>query len=246
MQNLFHKLFLLFSIFWIGGAQLAHCQTNNIDKGDALFKKKLYAQAKKYYLLEWEQNKSYSPRMLLRLGFIEEQEKNIPMALYYYNQFHDLTYNTDIITKIQELADEQHLQGYEFSDIDYFISIYRRFYYPIVYSIILLGFIYFSYLVIRAIQKKPWGSRPIGFLAIMALVFLINNYDIIPNSAIITNQTCLMSSPAAGADCSEIIQEGSKVIIINTEEEVWYRVLWNNQTFFIRDKHLKIIKSEIL
>ncbi len=244
MQKLLLKLWIIFIFFFLSGSINALAQSNTLlANADSLFDQGRFEEAQALYLQEWEANKRYSPQMLLKMGYIEEQAGNIPLTMFYYNQYLDLTHNTQIIPKIQELSEVHHLKGYEFSDLEYFFSLYRRYYYPIIFTIILLGLPYFIYLVVRALQKKKWGSRPIGFLIIMAIVFLLNNYDVIPDRAVIIGETCLMESPAAGAICVETIEEGNRVTVLGTEGGIWHRILWDNQTLFVRNKHLKIIKS---
>ena len=244
MQKLLQKISILFLFFFPHLSIIAQAQSNTfLHKADSLFEQGLFEDAQQLYLKEWEVNKLYSPQMLLKMGYIEEQAGNIPMTMFYYNQYLDITHNTQIIPKIQELSELHFLKGYEFSDIEYFISLYRTYYYPIIFTIILLGLPYFIYLIVRALQKKKWGSRPIGFLFIMGLVFLLNNYNVIPDRAIIIGQACLMESPAAGSICTEQIEPGNRVTILGKEGGIWYRVLWDNQTLFVRNKHLKIIQS---
>lgn len=245
MQKLLLKLLTIFIFFLFTVSVPSLSQSNTfLTKADSLFDQGHFEEAQALYLHEWEINKRYSPQMLLKMGYIEEQAGNIPLTMFYYNQYLDLTHNTHIIPKIQELSELHYLKGYEFSDIEYFVSLYRRYYYPIIFTIILLGLPYFIYLIVRAVQKKKWGSRPIGFLLIMGIVFLLNNYNIIPDRAVIIGQTCLMDSPSAGAVCIEKIDEGNRVTVIGKEAGgIWYRILWDNQTVFVRNKHLKIIQS---
>jgi tetratricopeptide (TPR) repeat protein len=244
MQKLLQKKSILFLLFFTHLGVVAQPQSNTfLHQADSLFEQGQFEEAQKLYVHEWEVNKRYSPQMLLKMGYIEEQAGNIPMTMFYYNQYLDLTHNTHIIPKIQELSELHFLKGYEFSDVEYFVSLYRRYYYPIIFTIILLGLPYFIYLIVRALQKKKWGSRPIGFLLIMGIVFLLNNYDVIPDRAIIVGQTCLMDSPAAGSECTEQIEAGNRVTVLGKEGGIWYRVLWDNQTLFVRNKHLKIIQS---
>jgi hypothetical protein len=243
MQKLLLKLSTLFLFFFTHIAGTAHAQSYTLLRADSLFDSGQLNEAQAIYLKEWNVDKLYSPRMLLKMGYIEEQRGNIPLALYYYNQFLDLTHNTQIIPKIQELSEQHHLKGYDFSDVEYFFSLYKRHYYAIIFAIILLGLPYFIYLVVRALQKKKWGSRPLGFLAILGIVFLLNNYDVIPDRAIVMEQTCLMSAPAAGALCIENISEGNRLTVLGSEGNIWYRVLWDNQTLYIRDKNIKIIQD---
>ena len=244
MQNLLVKLWIIFVFFFRVGSVTAQHQSNTyLATADSFFNEGHFEAAQELYLKEWEQNKRYSPQMLLKMGYIEEQAGHIPLSMFYYNQYFDLTHNTQIIPKIQELSEQYHLKGYEFSDFEYFVSLYRRYYYQIIFTIILLGLPYFIYLVVRAVQKKKWGSRPIGFLLIMAIVFLLNNYDVIPDRAVIISPTCLMEYPAAGSVCVEQIEAGNRVTVLGSEGSIWYRVLWDNQTLFVRNKHLKIIQS---
>jgi hypothetical protein len=243
MQKLLIKLLIIIFISYTHLTVTSHAQTYTLLKGDSLFNNGKLHLAKTLYLKEWNEEKRYSPSMLLKMGYIEEQAGDFPLALYYYNQFLDLTHNTQIIPKIQELSELHHLKGYDFSDVEYFFSLYRRYYYPIIFTILLLALPYFIYLVVRALQKKKWGSRPLGFLAILGVVFLLNNYDIIPDRAIVMEQTCLMSAPAAGAQCVENISQGNRLTVLGSEGRIWYRVLWDNQTLYIRDKNIKIIRD---
>lgn len=243
MQKLLLKLLTFLLISYTHLSITAHAQSYTLLRADSLFDNGQLNEAKALYLKEWNVDKRYSPRMLLKLGYIEEQAGNVPLALYYYNQFLDLTHNTQIIAKIQELSEQHHLKGYDFSDIEYFFSLYRRYYYPIIFTILLIGLPYFIYLVVRALQKKKWGSRPLGFLAILGVVFLLNNYDVIPDRAIVMEQTCLMNAPAAGAQCVENISQGNRLTVLGSEGTIWYRVLWDNQTLYIRDKNIKIIRD---
>ncbi len=120
-----------------------------LHRADSLFVNASYIDALPLYESLLQRLQSASPAMLLRMAFIEEGAGNYTKALYYLNLYHLQIPNAAVALKMQELAARYNLLGYEFSDLDYFMIWYDRYYLYLAIGILLLNVCIFLIIVLR-------------------------------------------------------------------------------------------------
>ena len=206
---------------------------------DSLFQAGKYTESFDIYdqLLE---GGNYSSSMLLKLAYIKEGLGDISGALYYLNLYYKETSNKLVLTKLEQMAKDHQLVGYEYSDTEFFMSLLRRFHYQIVgvlmsVSLLLLALTY--------VRKKRSGKAPlalgIAHLVTLFLLFYLINLGEGTNQGIIIDQSSyLMTGPSSGSDVVEIINKGHKVKILG-KEGIWLKIEWQGDEVFIRENKIR-------
>ncbi len=210
-----------------------------LNKADSLFTQKKYTESYDLYQQLFTQAEVYTPGMLLRMAFIREGLGDYTQALFYLNLYYRQTANKAALRKMDDLADEYNLIGYEFNDLEYFLSIYHRHFATIIYFLLTIALLWVGYMTYfkRKKNQKPVGWA-VGFVVLMlGIIYLINFGDRYRKAIISTTNSFLMEAPSAGANLVEVVDEGHRVLVIG-EHDVWTKIKWNDKTAFIRKNHL--------
>lgn len=212
-------------------------KNTHISSGDSLFAKKDYQAALLFYKKALEEDKAFSQQMLSRMAMIEESADHYVMTLYYLNTMYSYYPDSRVIQKMEDLGDKYHLSGYSYTDLEYLISIYKEYYYYIIFSLSAIGIPFIIYLFLRYRKGIGLGMRPFIFVCILGGVFYLNNYDITPSMGIIKNNCVIMEGPSSGAAIVENIDAGHRVRVIR-QDGIWYEIDWKNQNRYVRDVYL--------
>ncbi|WP_018344789.1 hypothetical protein [Cytophaga aurantiaca] len=239
MQSLQPKIFIIAALFLtlVFNTHANSLKNTNITKGDSLFTKKDYKTSLECYQKAFEEDKAFSQQMLARMAMMEEASDQYVMALYYLNTMYSYYPDSRVIQKMEDMGNQYHLSGYSYTDLEYAISIYKEYYYYIIFSISAIGFPFIIYLFMRKRKQIGLGFRPIIFLALLGAAFYLNNYDITPSMGIINNDCVIMEGPSPGSAAIEHIEAGHRVRIIK-KEGIWYEISWKDKQAFVRDVYL--------
>jgi len=210
--------------------------TNLLSTADSLFEQKQYTESLELYELLL-QNGFYTPRALARLSLIYEGLGDYTYALHYLNLYYSKIPDKNILKKMDELASRYNLVGYEYNDLVFFISLYHRYYTAIILAFLAASVLSLFYFYIKYRNNKKLGFRPLLFMFILGLAYLLSNYDIVPQRAIIKRETILMSAPSAGATLLGDINKGHRVVI-NNKQDIWCEISWQNKIVFVREDNL--------
>ncbi|MEM7298772.1 MAG: SH3 domain-containing protein [Bacteroidota bacterium] len=243
-MNKFQKSSLLFRqvsivlMLFVVNCAIANT-TERLATADSLFNKGKYTESLDIYLEILEDGK-YSPSMLLKLAYIQEGLGDVSGALYYLNLYYNETSNKQALVKLEEIAKEHQLIGYEFSDLDFFANLYHRFQYQTIGA---MGAISLFLLTMSFYSKKKKGTKPVGFVlahvfSLVILFALINFGDGSDQGIIVDQRTYLMTGPSAGADVVEVLEQGHKVRILG-REGVWVKIVWGEEEVYIRESKIK-------
>src|SRR6185437_3068766 len=183
LRNLFPIVFLIF----LHPTLTFSVPNYSLQKADSLFKNRKYTQAFEVYSAISDSLQKYSPQMLLKMAYIKEGLGDYTSALFYLNKFYAYNPERAVLRKMEDLASQYRLSGYNYTDLEYFISIYNKYYYYII-SIFLLGaaFIFIS-ISLRKRSRKSLGKTPVLFVLLLGSSYFIINYPITPAKAIIFN-----------------------------------------------------------
>ena len=206
---------------------------------DSLFQQKKYTESFNLYEELLYQQELVSPSMLAKMAFIQEGLGDYSQALYFLNLYYLETANKAVLKKMEKLAEEHNLSGYEYTDMEFFLSIYHKYFLEIAFAFLLIAIII---LAVIFYQKKRYKYKPIGYaifyvILLAGLFFLINFGNNYKKGIINVNDSYLMSAPSAGAKLIDVVDKGHRVKIIG-KEDVWVKIKWNNKIAFIRDNHL--------
>ena len=233
---------VLIFIFLYPVILLSNSVSYSIETGDSLFKNRKYTQAFSIYETISDSSEKFSSQMLLKMAYIKEGLGDYTSALFYLNKFY--TYNPEryVLRKMEDLAYQYKLNGYNYTDIEYFISIYNKYYYYIISAFLLSAAFIFILILLRKREKKPIGKSPILFVALLGAAYFIINYRIAPVKAIVFNSgSLLMSYPSAGSELLYVLEKGHRVPVLD-DQDIWSKIEWEGQAVFIRKSDIKLVE----
>ncbi len=237
-------LFTTLTVFFL--IPFAYCANyaDSLKLADSLFREKKYPQSYNIYSNILSSTEKFSPRMLLKMAMIKEQEGDYTMSLYYLNLLYKYQPDKRVLDKMDELASAHQLTGYTFTDLEYFISLYNQYYYYIIFFFLIVSAIIYLYLIFKKFYNKKLGLRPLFFVFVLSFAYILTNYDIVPMKGIVSkDHSYLMSGPSAGADPVAEIEKGHRVIVWS-EDDVWYRISWEGEFVYIKKNHLLLVGDE--
>ncbi|GAB4337839.1 MAG: hypothetical protein OHK0038_16340 [Flammeovirgaceae bacterium] len=251
MQN-FRQIFLSFFIGLLIGITYKIESKTLIDSrispkaklifADSLFDNGKYTEAFEVYEQLFSEDLRYSPKMLLRMAYIKEGLDDYTKALYYLNLYYLYQADDKVLIKMSELAEKKKLSGYQFTDYEFFMSLYHKYYYHLLivsFAIMLMV----VFLILRAKRKKePVLSLALLNVFLMGGIFYLFNFVGQNQRGIIDeNFTYLMSAPSAGANVLGVLEKGHRLEILG-QQDIWFQVRWGEKIAFVRKDNLLIIR----
>lgn len=243
---MFRKIFgILLTFILIVYASAVYASENSLKtlfSADSLFEKKQYTEAMEQYERCFHEG-FYTPRMLIRLSLIKEGLGDYTYALYYLNVYYTKIPDKSVLKKMDELASRYSLEGYEYNDLVFFISLYHRYYIYIIFSFLIASLLFLIYLYLKKRGKSGLGLRPLFFMVILGAIYIISNYDIMPQRAIVNNDASLMSAPSPGSELIGHIKKGHRVTI-KSRKDIWCKIEWHGKIAFVRENSLLFVKQK--
>lgn len=237
IQTPFLKIILLSGAIFLCHFAHADYVPAQLSRGDSLFTKKQYTQSFELYqgLL---QSGRYTPAMLIKMAYIQEGLGSISLSLYYLNLYYLASGDEQALTKMEELAEKNRLQGYEHTEtarIFFLIKKYNYYFSGVLAALIVL-------LVALQYKRKMNELSTKTFVIPIALVIILLaiqvNISYESPTAIVTNSnTYLMSGPSAGANVVSQIKEGNK-LKIKDKKDVWLKVEWLDKEVYIKEQQV--------
>jgi len=208
-------------------------------EADSLFKSQKYTEA--FSMYEQIMDQGYvAPSMLLKMAFIQDASGNYSNALYYLDMYYQKSADRQVVGKIEELATEHELSGYQYDDSHFFLALYSKYKTYIVMLFLFISLLLMAYTLL----KTRRGLIPVvpGILQGLTLVLLlfIVNYTSPIRGVLTSDQTLLRSGASAGAEPVELVSKGHKVKVIE-RSDVWTKIQWDGQVAFVRNNRIKII-----
>jgi tetratricopeptide (TPR) repeat protein len=224
---------------------LAQENEKDIEVADSLFNQQKYTQSFEIYNRILKTDNLTSPAMLLKMAYIKEGLGDYSNALYYLNLYYLQTHNKRALRKMEDLAKKYNLQGYKYTDMEFFMNIFYRYYSAIVYSLSGLVLILIGYIVYKKLQLKTNPGFSLFYLLIVvAILFYVVNFGKRYQKGIIISQdTYLMAGPSSGSKLIAIADLGHRVHVLG-KEDVWVKVEWEGSTAYIKENNiLQIIED---
>ena len=216
----------------------AQSHPTELKKADSLFQAKQYTQSFEHYssLLK---EKHYSPAMLLKMAYSQEGLGHTSMSLYYLNLYYMASHDEQALTKMEEIASKNRLEGYQLSDFSNLFTLLQRHSFQITMFLLSLILFFFALMFYQKIkqQKKPLGPA-IAVVFFLALLYVHNHAgDYLKVGIVSESSTYLMSGPSAGSSVIDIISEGHQLKILG-QNDVWIKVSWKDKEAFIKESSL--------
>lgn len=212
---------------------------NELKMADSLFAMARYTEASMLYKKNFGNDEKNNQSLLLKLAFLSEKTNDYTDCLYYLSKLALITPSRKLFEKMDKLASEQNLKGYEFDDYNYFIIFYRRYgdYIPIL--LLSLG-AYIVFIMLLKVHRKEAILRihKISIiLYLIALLGLLNVPSLYKTCIVINENTFLRGEPSSASPVIEKVGKGHKLIIVGSIDH-WDRVIWDNKIVYIRQNDL--------
>jgi hypothetical protein len=244
-QNSRPKLFLLFVIAFVYISLPGICESpaEKLQLADSLFKQKKYTQSFDLYRQIQLEDQKASGAMLLKMAFIKEGLGDYTNALYFLNLYYLKTYNKRVLKKMENLAEQNKLSGYNYDDAEFFLNLYHQYQLQIDLFFLSLILLFFAYLMFQRRQNKAVPLvQHLVFIALLIAVFSLNNFARERTKAIVVNSNIyLMKGPSPGSDVVDVVSKGHRVEILD-RDDVWVKVSWNDEDAYIKAFNLVPVK----
>jgi len=212
---------------------------NELKRADSLFAMARYTEASTLYKKNFGENEKNNQSLLLKLAFLSEKTNDYTNCLYYLSKLALVTPSRRLFEKMDKLASEQNLKGYEFDDYNYFIIFYRRYgdYIPIL--LLTLGAYIVLIMVMKVRRKEPiLRVHKISIIFyLVALLGLLNIPSLYRTCIIVNENTFLRDEPSSASQVVDKIGKGHKLIIVGSVDH-WDRVIWDNRIVYVRRSDL--------
>lgn len=239
---LLYFFFLTFLTIW----EPAFCENpeSQLQEADSLFKVKKFTQAFTIYENLHYQGIS-TPSMYLKMAFIKEGLEDISNAMYYLNQYYYSTFDKRALKKMEMLAEEHHLAGYEYEDFEFFQNLLLKNRSWINALLILVSVLLFAFILYRRFSTQANVRNLAITLSLVTGLFIVfNNFSIVPDYAIISvEEAFVMKAPSAGAPPLTTLKKGNKLRVAKSGD-MWVKVEYNDMTGYIRNHNLLVIPAE--
>jgi hypothetical protein len=225
-------------LFSYGSLTAQNPVKESLEIADSLFQEKKYTESYEIYESIFDTGGKYSPSMLLKMAFIKEGLGDYSMALYFLDYYYQKTANKSVLQKMDELAEQHELTGYDYSDLDLIISYWHKYHVEgliVLLFLCLITLIALFYRFNRA--QSTFGSMVLLFLLLVLTGFMINFGLDRPRGIIISDNTYIMEDPSSASDLIDIVDKGHKVKI-HGKDDVWYEIEWRDETAWIRENNL--------
>ena len=235
-KNLFFSF--LFLAFFAPG--IAFCANQKeLKTADSLFAIARYAEAQTLYKKNFSLTEKNSQALLLKLAFLAEKTNNYTDCLFFLSKLALMQPSRHLFEKMDKLAKEQNLSGYEFDDYNYFIIFYRKYgdYIPIL--LLTLGTYIVVIMVTKTRRKEPILQihKVSIIIYLLALLGILNVPSLYQTCIIVNENTFLRDEPSSAGGVVEKVGKGHKLTIIGSVDH-WDRVIWNNRIVYIRKSDL--------
>ena len=236
------KILPLFFILRVLAPQLATAQkvTPELLRADSAFVAGAYVPAYTLYRQILRQQHLASPRMLLRMAYVQEGLGHYPMALYYLSMAQARQPRFSTWRKMAALARDNRLTGYpETWRQDLFLT-FRRYYYLGLQALLIGAVVGGTLLFLRRnrLSRGWWTAYGTYLLVTGAYLNLLGN----ERAALVAHpHAALMSGPSAGATWLTTAAAGDR-LVVQGKQDTWYRVQWQGQDAYIRVQDLLLVQ----
>jgi hypothetical protein len=212
---------------------------SELKAADSLFAIAKYREAYILYKKNFSNEEKNNESLLLKLAFLSERANSYTDCLYYLNKLALVKPSRKLFEKMDKLAEDHNLTGYQLDDYNYFIIFYRRYgnYIPIL--LLTLG----GYIVWIMILKVRRGEpilqiHKVSIVGYLLVILAVVNIPSLYKTGIIVNEnTFLRDEPSSAANVVEKIGKGHKLTIVGSVDH-WDRVVWSNRIVYVRKTDL--------
>jgi Bacterial SH3 domain len=216
-------------------------QAGNLKIADSLFSAKKYNEAAKIYEKFFENKTANNLNICLKLAFIAEQNNEFPKVLYYLNYRYNLNSEDKIFDRLNEIALENKVKGYERSDLNFVLIIFQQYFYYFLFFFIAIGILILFIFYKKTKSRERISTRQkVIFSVFLVLLMLMINLGANFQSAVVNNNSYFRNFPSSASPIIGYINPGNKLNIFG-ERGNWLRVLWNKKVVYIKKESVWIL-----
>lgn len=238
------KFIYFFLIFIVYKVQLAHTQPNQqkINLADKYFAQKDYAKAKAIYYNLIKDKSKIEKNALLKLAYIHDKEQDFTKTLYFLNLFYEKEPSEKVISKMNSIAIENNLDGYELSDF-YLIQLLIKQYSFVINLILAVIALYVTIIFILKKRKKQHTTglqKFVLFLYLIVVLFIYNISKFYKQGIIHIANTSMRIDPSSASPVLDVMPKGQRINILGSED-IWLRVYRNNKFYYINKANVWLV-----
>lgn len=233
------KTISLFLVLFLGSAVVG---ANPLHTADSLFAAGNQNDAAVQYENAIAAGYTATDAMLLKLASAYEQQQDTPRLLYYLQVYFDRHPDDAVLLKMNDIARANNLHGYETDDLNYFYLFYRKYsVYVLLFLLLPAGYV-FGVMTLKVLRKQPIPSRQkwVVFVYLLLLLAFVNLPEGIQSGITSDDRVLLRTDASAAAPVAEVVGRGHKVNILG-QKDIYFRVFWNNQLYYVRRDNVWII-----
>lgn len=241
MQALFLKI-ILFSCLSLVTVQVSAQPEDLLRRADSLFRVGAYTNAGALYQATLANGQVATDGMLLKLAYISEKNNDVPRLLYYLQMYFNRHPKEAILQKMNDIARANGLIGYETDDLNYFYLFYKQYGTDLLLVLLLLGVYVFGVLLMKMFKNEQTPARHkwVVLLYLFTLLLFVNLPEGYQSGIVSRDRVFLRPKPSAAAPVAEVIGRGHKVNILGGED-IWFRIFWNDQLYYVRKDDVWVI-----
>nr|WP_317046715.1 hypothetical protein [Spirosoma pollinicola] len=225
-----------------GLAEAQIVSSDSLRRADSLFSAGDQLKAARIFEDALAEGHTATDPMLLKLASAYEKQNDVPRLLYYLDVYFERHPDDVVLRRMNDIARANNLSGYETDDLNYFYLFYRKYGLYFLLFLMLPAVYVFTVLILKSLRKQAILARQkwVVFMYLLMLFIFTNLPEGIQSGIINHDRVLLRTDPSAAAPVAEIIGKGNKVSILGTED-IYLRVLWHNNLYFIRRDSVWII-----
>gem|GEM_PF-2421995 len=215
------------------GSLLATDAKNQLAAADKAYRLNRFDQALKLYEAVLAKNRLTSPRILMRLSLMEETAGRIPQTLYYLNLLYTLQADEAVRTRMESLARQYQLDGYDMDEWDFFSKLLRR------YAVHLFGVFAFMVAMLvgllwyRRARAIPLRLLPLAiFLSLVVISAALNLNVRYGKAIVVVGKAAFMEDASAASPLYNFIPAGTRLTVL-AQDDAWLRVLYKDKQGFV-------------
>jgi tetratricopeptide (TPR) repeat protein len=231
---------LFFFLCAVLNSQEAYSQNTSptIETADSLFARARYEAAYPLYRQELRRGLT-SPRVLLRMAYVQEGLGHYPAALYYLSLAHRRKPTYATWRKMTEVAQSYRLAGYPETWRTKLLITFRRYYYTILQGLLIGAVLVGVFLLVRhRASRSFWITYG---LYLLGVGFYLNFLSPSKVGLVARPHAALMGGPSAGASWLTTARAGDR-LLVRDQQDIWYRVEWRNRDAYIRRNDLLVLE----
>ncbi len=210
-------------------------------KADSLYQKQLFVESFDIYQELLQQEEVYSPAMLLKMAFIKESLDDYTGALYYLSLYYGKHPNRSTLKKMEALAQQHNLKGFEYSDYDFFATQARKYYMRILELLMMTAVVIVTIALVSRLRGKKLKPHSFGlYLAFIAVLSYYLNFLSFGRYGIVNEEKlAMMSGPSAGSALLRSLPKGNRLQLLG-QEDVWYKVKLDDTVAYVLRDHILV------